>query len=380
MSLKRSFYLLAGLALLIGAWGLYDRMTFGHANANYGSYVVWGLWVAMYLFFAGIAAGGFMLASLDLLFRMPAFKGTGRIALWASLVSLAAGLTSIGLDLGHMERIWKVYLQGNPQSVMFQMVWGYSIFGLVMLAALIISIRSPESRWLRLVMGAGLLIALFVSGAVGALLGVQAARPFWHVGLFPVQFPVFSLASGAAMLLVLLAFFGPKDDANRPAQIWTLSWLSVALIGVKLYFMWADYSQSIYGNVPQNVGAVKEVLFGEYWWAFWILQILIGSLIPAALLSFKKLVTGRALLAGWMGVLVLSGYAVARALIVFPALTIPEIDALAHAFSGPHLTFEYFPSLMEWAITAGTVGMATLGVLLGQDLLPLYSTPVKKEA
>jgi molybdopterin-containing oxidoreductase family membrane subunit len=369
--LKRFAYAIGGVFLLAGLWGIYDRLAFGHENAAYGSYVVWGLWVAMYLFFAGTAAGGFMLATLDYLFNVPLFKGIGRLALWSALVSLAAGLLSIWLDLGHMERIWKVYLQGNPVSVMFQMVWGYTLFGLLMLASLILAIRLPQSRLLRILMAIGLPLSLFVSGAVGALLGVQAARPFWHVGLFPVQFPVFSLASGSAMLLVAVGFFGQRDDPRRNQQLWTLGLISVVLLIVKLYFMWADYSQSVYGGVPMNVDAVNQVLFGRYWWAFWILQLLVGSLIPLVVLIQPKWAKHN-LVAGWMGLLLLVGYAVARALIIFPALTIPELNALINAFGGPHLSFEYFPSLMEWAVSMGILGLAILGFLLGSDLLPLY--------
>lgn len=370
--LKKTFYALSIVALAIGLWGIYVRLTAGHMEANYGSYVVWGLWVAMYLFFAGVAAGGFMLATLDLLFDVKLFKGTGKIALWGALVSLAAALLSIWLDLGHMERIWKVYLQGNPSSVMFQMVWGYTLFGLTIAGALYLAIRRPDSRWLKVTMVAGLVLSIFVSGAVGALLGVQAARPFWHVGLFPVQFPVFSLASGAAMLLALLGFFVPDNDPNRRQQLWVLGILSIVLLLVKVYFMWADYSQTIYGGVPMNVEAVNDVLFGDYWWAFWILQILLGSLIPLVVLSQPRLARNR-VVAGWMGVLLLVGYAVARGLIIFPALTVPELTLLTEAFSGPHLTFEYFPSTMEWAVTIGTIGLATLGALLGSDYLPLFS-------
>jgi molybdopterin-containing oxidoreductase family membrane subunit len=325
----------------------------------------------MYLFFAGVAAGGFMLATLEYLFDVPIFKGTGKIALWGALASLAAALLSIWFDIGHMERIWKVYLQGNPSSVMFQMVWGYTLFGVVILASLVLVLRNPNSGWIKPLMVLGLLLSFFVSGAVGALIGVQAARPFWHVGLYPVQFPVFSLASGAALLLTLLGLFGPREDPHRPQQLWVLSLLSIGLLLVKLYFIWADYSQSMYGGVPMNVKAIRQVLFGQYWWAFWILQLLIGSLIPLVVLAQPKLAKHNGW-AGWMGVLLLVGYAVARGLIIFPALTTPEIEALTRAFGGPHLSFEYFPSLMEWAVTLGTIGLATLVVLIGSDRLPLF--------
>jgi molybdopterin-containing oxidoreductase family membrane subunit len=375
MTLKRVLYAASALALLFGIWGVYDRLAFGHANAAYGSYVVWGLWVAMYLFFAGVAAGAFMLATLDFLFHIRLFQGTGRVALWTALVSLGAALLSIWLDLGHMERIWKVYLQGNPSSVMAQMVWGYTLFGLLLLASLYLSIRNPQSRALRGLMIVGLPVSLFVSGAVGALLGVNAGRLFWHVGLLPVQFPVFSLASGAAAMLVALGLIGSKDDPRRAQQLWVLSIATVVLQVVKLYFLWADFSQSLYGNVPQNVAAVNQVLYGPYWWAFWIVQILIGSIIPLIVLTQPKLAMHNGW-AGWMGVLVLVGFAVARANIVFPALTVPELEALTRAFGGPRLTFEYFPSLMEWAVTIGITGLAVLAFLIGSDRLKLTKTEV----
>lgn len=71
--------------------------------------------------------------------------------------------------------------------------------------------------------------------------------------------------------------------------------------------------------------------------------------------------------------MVLVGFAAARANIVFPALTIPELEGLVTAFTGPHLNFDYFPSLMEWSVTVGVVGGATLAFLLGMDRLPLFT-------
>ncbi|CAG0934678.1 Menaquinone reductase, integral membrane subunit [Thermoflexales bacterium] len=375
MTLKRVLYVLCILALLFGAWGVFDRLTTGHENAAYGSYVVWGLWVAMYLFFAGVAAGCFMFATLDLLFDLKLFKGTGKAALWTGLVSLAAALLSIWLDLGHMERIWKVYLQPNLGSVMAQMVWGYTLFGLLLLVSLFLAIRKPTSKILKVLMIVGVPLSLFVSGAVGALLGVNAGRLFWHVGLLPVQFPIFSLASGFAAMLVVIGWFGAKDDARRPQQLWVIALVTIGLQVAKLYFLWADFSQSVYGNVPHNVEAVNQVLYGPYWWAFWIVQIFLGSIIPIVVLSRRKWAENPKI-ASAIGVLVLIGFVVARANIVFPALTVPELDALTTAFSGPHLSFDYFPSLMEWAVTIGIVGLAVLAFMIGTDRLKLTRAEV----
>jgi molybdopterin-containing oxidoreductase family membrane subunit len=76
-------------------------------------------------------------------------------------------------------------------------------------------------------------------------------------------------------------------------------------------------------------------------------------------------------LAGAMGFLVLLGFVVARANIVFPALAVPELEGLATAFTGPHLNFDYFPSLLEWSVVLGVVGGATLAFLAGCDFFSL---------
>ncbi len=367
---KRLIWFGIALAVAFGAWGIFTRLTTGHVEANYGSYVVWGLWVAMYLFFVGIAAGSFMLATLDLLFRVELFRGMGRLALFLALITLGAGLVHIWLDLGHLDRIWKVYAQGNIFSVMGQIVWGYTIFGLLTAFALVLTLdwfKTPT--WLlRVVMIVGLGLSLFLSGAVGALLGVQVARPFWHVGLFPVQFPIFSLGSAMALLLAVWAFFGPRNDPRYKQQIKVLALGVVILQLVKTYFVWADFSQSMYGGVPMNVHAVEEVLFGQYWWAFWLLQIGVGTVIPLVILLVPSL-RERYWLAGAAAVMVLFGFGVARANIVFPALTIPEIDALANAFNDPRLQFNYFPSAMEWAVTLGIIGLTTAAFFIAYDHL-----------
>src|SRR4030042_1961776 len=212
MILKRLTYVVGCLFLLLGIYGIITRLFIGERDVNYGSYVVWGRWVAMYLFVAGVSTGAYMIASLEYLFGVKLFKGTGKVALWGALVTMPAALATIGMDLGHMERIWKVYLMPNFGSLLAQMVWGYSLFLPVTLLSLWLVFRKPDSRWVKPLFAFGLFMAIMLSGGGGAPVGVKAHRPFWHVGLLPAQFPVFSLATGAAFMMLVLGWFGPKND------------------------------------------------------------------------------------------------------------------------------------------------------------------------
>ncbi|MBI2333414.1 MAG: polysulfide reductase NrfD, partial [Chloroflexi bacterium] len=259
--IKKISYAVGALALLFGLWGVYIRLFEGEQSANYGSYIGWGLWVAMYLFLAGLAAGAYMLATLDYLFNIPQFKGTGKTMLWAAVVTLPAGLASIGMDLGHMDRIWKVYLQPNFTSFLALMVWGYTIFLVLILISLYLAFAKPEQRVMKIVMWIGLVTSILVAGGVGFLLGGNATRLFWHVGLLPVQFPVFALASGVALMLMLVGWFMPSLEAeHRSNLLWTLAILSIVTSVIKLYFLVADLTQSLYGGATDNLIAIQYML------------------------------------------------------------------------------------------------------------------------
>jgi molybdopterin-containing oxidoreductase family membrane subunit len=369
---KKIAYIVGALALLFGLWGVYIRLFEGEQSANYGSYIGWGLWVAMYLFLAGLAAGAYMLAALDYLFNVAQFKGTGKTMLWAALVTLPAGLASIGMDLGHMDRIWKVYLQPSFTSFLAWMVWGYTIFLVLIAVSLYLAFTQPDKKAMKTVMWIGFVVAILVAGGVGFLLGGNAARLFWHVGLLPVQFPVFAIASGAGLMLLIVGWFMPNlEEKQRGDLLWLLAIITIATSVTKLYFLFADYTQSLYGGATDNLIAVNYVLNGPHAFMFWGVQIVLGLLIPVLVLAQPKLAKN-GFVAGLMGVFLLIGYAAARILIVVPGQVAEMMPGQAEAFYGPKLTLDYTPSLMEWSVTSAVIGFAILGILIGMDYLLGY--------
>ncbi len=375
--IKKISYAIGALTLAFGLWGVYVRLFEGEQSANYGSYIIWGLWVAMYLFLAGLAAGAYMLAAFDYLFNVPQFKGTGKTMLWAALVTLPAGLASIGMDLGHMERIWKVYLEPNFTSFLTLMVWGYTLFLILIVISLYLAFKAPEKAAMKAVMWIGFVVAILVAGGVGFLLGGNAARLYWHVGLFPVQFPVFAIASGAGLMLMLVGWFMPDmDKTQRSNLLWLLAIISIATSAAKLYFVVADFTQSLYGGVTDNLIAVNYVLNGPQAFTFWGVQIVLGLLIPVIVLAQPKLAKN-GFVAGLMGLFLLIGYAAGRLLIVVPGQVAEMMPGQAAAFTGPKLDITYTPSLMEWSVTSAVIGFSILAILIGMDRIVRFKE-VKK--
>jgi protein NrfD len=147
----------------------------------------------------------------------------------------------------------------------------------------------------------------------------------------------------------------------------------VALLTVKAYFLWVDYSQVLYSTVPDAVAVADTILFGQFSWAFWGLQVLLGLIVPWVLFIWPG-TAQRPVLAAVAGILVLVGLGVGRTAIIFPQLSVPDLEGLAEAFADVRLTFEYTPSLVEWSVLIGVLGISTLVYLIGVDRLPLFKS------
>ncbi len=122
-----------------------------------------------------------------------------------------------------------------------------------------------------------------------------------------------------------------------------------------------------YGVGPEH-DLLNEVLFGQYWYVFWVFHILLGSLIPIVLLIRKPAAPAWAALAG--GLIAVTFLAV-RLNLVIPGLVTPQLKGLETAYVDPRLHFEYVPSMFEWSVVAFIVALAVGLFLLGNRILPL---------
>jgi molybdopterin-containing oxidoreductase family membrane subunit len=102
---------------------------------------------------------------------------------------------------------------------------------------------------------------------------------------------------------------------------------------------------------------------------FWGWQLLLGTAIPIALLASRR-TRGNPRFVSLAGLLIAVGFIGLRLNIVIPALAAEEIAGLSEAVASARYSTEYFPSLSEWALTAGIVGLGLLLFGFGEKLLP----------
>lgn len=356
------------IALVIGAVGVWDRLTLGKANLAFGSYLPWGLWVGLYIYLVGTSGGAFLVAFLHYGLGIAALRRPATYAVPIALLTLGAGLLLVLLDLGQMGRFWYLYTRTSPTSVLGIMVWAYTLYGLV-LAAMVLAMAGRRLRALKWLSFVGIALVIVFGGGEGALFGVLGANPYWNSGILPIRFLFSAFLSGIGLVAFAVVLFRRwQADAEDEAagRLFRVSML--ALLAFNLVLEFAEISVALYAGVPAVVEAHELILFGAYWWVFWILQLGIGLLIPALVLVSRL---GRR--PEWIGVagaLIAIGYVGTKQNVVLAGLSVPDFRGLSEAFVHPRLSLTYFPSLTEWYVAIGVVGAAALAFILAIEILP----------
>jgi protein NrfD len=397
--LKLLFWASGVVLFLVGIAGWYDRLAYGHVNANYGSVVTWGLWVAAYIYFIGLSAGSFLISSLVYVFNVKRFERIGRLAVFTAVVTLFLALLSIWADLGHMTRAWHVLAYANFKSPMAWMIWLYSAYFVLLVVELWFLLRrdlvagaatpgvkgavyrvlalgsreassssaSRDRRVVRVLATIGVPVAIMFHGGVGALFGVVAARPHWHSGMFPILFLLSALVSGGALLTVVTAIFQDGWRRNRDTVL-ALGQMVLGLLLLDVLFQASELLVAFYGGIPGHLEGLKLTMGGPFWWVFWGWQLLLGTLVPVLLLALPTRRDPRWVSAA--GLLIAAGFLGVRLNIVVPGLAAEEIRGLSTAFASARMTTHYVPSASEWLLTFGVVGLGLLLFGLGEWLMP----------
>jgi protein NrfD len=221
-------------------------------------------------------------------------------------------------------------------------------------------------------------LAILFHGGVGALFGVISARPAWNSGLFPLLFLVSALVSGGGLLTAIYAFLAPKrgSEAHRRLVV-DLGKLILGLTLLDILFTFAEYSIAMYGAIPSEVSPLLKTMTGPFWYVFWIGQVGLGMVVPVILLVWKRTRQSPVWI-GLAGASIVLAFVSVRLNIVIPPLSVPELQGLEQAVPSLRMSMTYVPSLMEWFLSIGIVGLGMALFALGYNLLPVRPQAAKE--
>jgi Ni/Fe-hydrogenase subunit HybB-like protein len=284
----------------------------------------WSVLIVLYPYITGLVAGAFILASLERVFKVEAVKPTYRLALLVALAFLLVAPLPLQLHLGHPERSFEMYLTPHRSSAMamfgFVYLWYLMI---VLLMEIWLDYRKDivgwaESgtgikRWIyriltlgsRNVSAAALRVddrvgyfitligipsAFLLHGYVGFIFGSVKANPWWSTPLMPVVFIFSAMVSGIAAVLLLYMLTSKLrrvliDMRCVDAIARYLLYAFIIDFGLEML----DLVHRLY-EADESLRALDFMVHTRLFFSQVILQILVGTLLPIALLGLTQVV------------------------------------------------------------------------------------------
>jgi polysulfide reductase chain C len=243
---------------------------------------VWGLPVALDLFFAGLGAGLFLVAVMADLFGGERYRGVRRVGGVLAPWPVLLGVLLLVVDLGNPQRFWEFVLRAGPGFLIFRpssvMSWGtwlLVIFSIVSLAYCALSlVRWPfegDEKVRRAIGVVGLPFGLLVTIYTGVLIA-GTAIPLWDTPMLPVLFVCSALLAGLAAAMMVLGLrpslgLSATNESVMNSLAKAQSVLSVVVLALALVYV---------GVVAGRDGGAAHAA-SALWWVF---VVVLGLVVP----------------------------------------------------------------------------------------------------
>jgi len=354
---------LFGLILLAAIYATVIRFTKGlGASTNLSDDFPWGIWVGFdVLCGVMLAAGGFILTATVHIFNLEKYRPIIRPAVLTAFLGYLLVCVALLYDLGRSYRIWHPLIMWNPHSVMFEVGWCVTLYTTVLaLEFSPIVFEKLNLERPRRILGiisvplvmAGVILSTLHQSSLGSLYLIvpEKLHPFWYSPLLPVFFFLSAIAIGLAMTIfessMSAKYFGRQLELSLLAG---LGRVMVVVLGVYLVLRVQDLYHR--GALPLLATPSPETYL-------FLLEIVLGVVIPLVLLSFRKVRWSPGGLY-FSAVLVVLGFITNRLNVSITGM---------QAASGT----AYVPKWTEVAVTAGIVaaGIAVFGLAI--KYLPIF--------
>ncbi len=282
----------------------------------------WSILIVVYPYITGLVAGAFILASLVQVFSVKEVQPTYRLALLTALAFLLIAPLPLQFHLGHPERAYEIFLtpQLGSAMAMFGFVYLWYLMAVLLLEiwfeyrkdmilwskggkapmkwiyrglSLFSSDISEEAvafdkKAIKVITVIGIPSAFILHGYVGFIFGSVKANPWWSSVLIPIVFLMSAIVSGIALVIFLYMVITPLrgEGINMRCLDKITSYLFYAVI-VDFTLEALDFLHRLYES-EESIKILSKLVTDKLFVSLWIIQILLGMIIPLAIMIAVK--------------------------------------------------------------------------------------------
>ena len=331
----------------------------------------WGAYIIMFMLFVGLSAGGLIVASSAHVFNIEQFKKVALPAVITSTVCICCAGLFILLDLGGIQRVWRILTGPNPSSVLVWDMTIITIYLVINILDLVWIIRGHEHK-VEVLSRIALPVAILVHSVTAWIFGLQIARAWYSAIMAPI-FVASAMDSGLALLIIALAALERAGIFTTGAKLFKdLSGLLAVFIAVDAFFIGCELLTMAYPSAGEAV-ALGHMLQGATAPFFWF-EVICGLLIPFLILVFSKNREKRGLVIGASALVVLGVFA-KRVWLLLTSFITPNVEgangislgtfaAQADAANMWAQTGSYAPTVIEILVIVGVISLGALAFII----------------
>jgi molybdopterin-containing oxidoreductase family membrane subunit len=240
----------------------------GLAVTGMGRSVSWGLYIANFTFFVGVAASA---VCVVLPYYLHDVKAFGKITVLGEFLAVSAVVMSIlfiFVDLGQPARVLNIILYPSPRSLLFWdmiVLSGYLFLNLVTGWFTLDAEYKGEQPlpWVRPLIKVSIPWAVSIHTVTAFIYAGLAGRPFWLSALLAPRFLASAFASGPALLIITALAMRrfARFDVGREA-IDKVAVIVTYALATMLFFFLVEVFTVFYGAIPEETIHYRFLLFG----------------------------------------------------------------------------------------------------------------------
>jgi molybdopterin-containing oxidoreductase family membrane subunit len=373
----RSWGVLIFFAAIVGLAGLSALYmeTYGHWVTGMTQRIPWGMPHVFAFFLIISASGALNIASIGSVFRQTEYQPLGRLSVLLAFSLLAGGLFVLVTDLGRVDRLIITLIYSNFNSVFAWNVFIYQGFFALVVIYLWVMMSPKMQPFYRPAAIAAFIWRLGMTTGTGSVLGFLVSRAAFRSAIMAPEFIALSLSLGLAIFVLMMLAFARWEGRPipTPSLLRRMRGLLALLIAVALYMVAVQHLTGIYMAERRAVERFILLDGGIYTLCLWGGFVLLGSIVPLVLLLTPATARFPAVLPCACGLVVLGGLTLLYSLLIggeaFPLELFPGKVVSSSAFDG--VVAIYSPSLPEFFLGLGGMGVAGLVVTMGTWVLPL---------
>lgn len=363
-----------GLFILLGFYAFVTMEHEGHHITGMTNQVIWGLPHVFAIFLIVAASGALNVASIASVFNKKFYKPLAKLSAVLALALLAGGLIVLLLDLGRPDRLIVAITYYNFKSIFAWNIILYTGFFAIVGIYLWTMLDWQVEKFSKIAGTAAFIWRLVLTTGTGSIFGFLVARQAYDAAIMAPMFVIMSFSFGLAVyLLVLMATYKWTQRELGDVVIARLKNLLGVFVAATLYFAIVYHLTNLYATEHHGIESYILMNGGIYTQMFWIGQVLLGGVVPMAMLYCPRPSKSRTMIGIASALVILGGFATLYVIVIggqtYPMTLVPGYEASSSFFDG--VIAEYSPSKWELMLGLGGVAVALVIVTMAMKIFRL---------